>query len=277
MSFGQVVVGPPGSGKSTYCLAMQRFLENCGRKVAIISLDPANDGVNPAIDIRDLVRLADVTERMGLGPNGGLIFCIEYLASNVDWLKGEIDALDEGMYLIFDCPGQVELYTHHEAMRSMLATMTVEWGLRLCATHLVDSLHCTDPNKYVAGLMASLSTMLQLELPHVNVMSKADLLEQHEEALDFPLEFYTEVMDMSFLSTALEADPFGARFAKLNAAIAELVEDFGLVQFHTLNVNDPESLARVAAVVDKALGYVIGPDESREPKFQPAEPSGAGS
>ena len=42
MSFGQVVVGPPGSGKTTYCRAMRAYLENTGRKVAVISLDPAN-------------------------------------------------------------------------------------------------------------------------------------------------------------------------------------------------------------------------------------------
>jgi putative protein kinase ArgK-like GTPase of G3E family len=37
-----VVVGPPGSGKSTYCAAMRAHLEGQGRKVAIVSLDPAN-------------------------------------------------------------------------------------------------------------------------------------------------------------------------------------------------------------------------------------------
>lgn len=75
----------------------------------------------------------------------------------------------------------------------MLVTMTGDWGMRLCAVHLVDALHCTDANKYVAGLIVSLCTMLQLELPHVNVMSKADLLEEREDELDFPLDFYTEV------------------------------------------------------------------------------------
>lgn len=36
--FGQLVIGPPGSGKTTYCYAMAKFLEKLGRKVAIINI-----------------------------------------------------------------------------------------------------------------------------------------------------------------------------------------------------------------------------------------------
>lgn len=36
--FGQVVIGPPGSGKSTYCHAMADFLRAQNRKVAIVNL-----------------------------------------------------------------------------------------------------------------------------------------------------------------------------------------------------------------------------------------------
>lgn len=132
MSFGQLVVGPPGSGKTTYCLAMQQHLEGLGRKVVVVSLDPANvhahichrfvvlqslinpmeilqDGIQPDVDVRDLIQLSDATERLGLGPNGGLVFCIEYLASNLEWLKEAIDSADEGTYFLFDCPGQVSM------------------------------------------------------------------------------------------------------------------------------------------------------------------------
>lgn len=36
--FGQVVLGPPGSGKTTYCKAMASLLQSLGRKVAVINL-----------------------------------------------------------------------------------------------------------------------------------------------------------------------------------------------------------------------------------------------
>ena len=42
MVFGQVVIGPPGSGKTTYCNGMAQFLRGLGRKVAVVNLDPAS-------------------------------------------------------------------------------------------------------------------------------------------------------------------------------------------------------------------------------------------
>ena len=42
--------------------------------------------------------------------------------------------------------------------------------------HLVDATHCSDPYRFISVLLLSLKTMLQLDLPHVNVLSKIDLL-----------------------------------------------------------------------------------------------------
>lgn len=73
MPFGQLVVGPPGSGKSTYCAGLQQYLSGLGRKVGVVNLDPANDGLpyECAIDITDLVSLEEVMRETKLGPNGG--------------------------------------------------------------------------------------------------------------------------------------------------------------------------------------------------------------
>ena len=60
--FGQLVIGPPGSGKTTYCDGMAQFLRKLGRPVAIVNLDPANDVLpyKADIDISDLVRVEEV-------------------------------------------------------------------------------------------------------------------------------------------------------------------------------------------------------------------------
>lgn len=44
-----------------------------------MNLDPAAEHFEypVAIDIRDLISLADVIEELNYGPNGGLIYCME--------------------------------------------------------------------------------------------------------------------------------------------------------------------------------------------------------
>lgn len=42
---------------------------------------------------------------MKLGPNGGLVFCVEYLSQNMEWLEDELSQFDEDGYFIFDSPG----------------------------------------------------------------------------------------------------------------------------------------------------------------------------
>jgi len=48
-------------------------------------------------------------ETYGLGPNGGLVYCLEFLEANLDWLTEKLDALAaKGIrYYLFDFPGQV--------------------------------------------------------------------------------------------------------------------------------------------------------------------------
>ena len=54
----------------------------------VINLDPAAETFKYRcdIDIRDLITLEDVMEEMHLGPNGGLVYCLEYLLLNIEWL-----------------------------------------------------------------------------------------------------------------------------------------------------------------------------------------------
>ncbi|KAK9213989.1 hypothetical protein WN944_005975 [Citrus x changshan-huyou] len=120
MVFGQVVIGPSGSGKTTYCNGMSQFLSLVGRNEC-------------AVNIEDLIRLSDVMMEYSLGPNGGLVYCMDYLEKNIDWLQPKLEPL--------------------------------------LKVHLVDVHLCSDPGKYVSALLLSLSTVLHLELPHVNVLS----------------------------------------------------------------------------------------------------------
>ena len=50
--FGQLVVGPPACGKTTYCNGVSQFMEQMGRQVAIVNLDFANEMTREGMYVR---------------------------------------------------------------------------------------------------------------------------------------------------------------------------------------------------------------------------------
>lgn len=164
--------------------------------------------------------------------------------------------------ITFSLLGQVELYTHHNSMHNIFQKLE-QLGYHLCTVHLVDSHYCSEPHKFVSTLLLSLNTMLQMGLPHVNVLSKADLLKQHQSKLQFNLDFYTEVLDLKYLLEVLDSTPRMTKYKKLNAAIVSMVEDYSLVSFQPLDVNRTESIVRLYKIIDKANGFAFSSSEEQ--------------
>ena len=93
----------------------------------VVNLDPAvPDPSYPcAINITELITLESVMEEHGLGPNGAMLYVAEYLEANVDWLVERLDeVLVDGGYVVFDTPGQVELWTNHDSLRRVVERLT---------------------------------------------------------------------------------------------------------------------------------------------------------
>ncbi|PYI11531.1 hypothetical protein BO78DRAFT_393463 [Aspergillus sclerotiicarbonarius CBS 121057] len=263
MPFAQLVIGPPGAGKSTYCNGMHQFLGAIGRKCSIVNLDPANDKTSYpcALDVRDLVTLEEIMSEDQLGPNGGILYALEELEENFDFLEEGLKEFGDD-YVLFDCPGQVELFTHHSSLRNIFFKIQ-KLGYRLIVIHLIDSYNLTLPSMYISALLLSLRAMLQMDLPHLNVLTKIDNLSNYAP-LPFNLDYYTEVQDLNYLLPHLEAESSRLsheKFGPLNNAIIDLVEEFGLVGFETLAVEDKKSMMNLLRVIDRASGYVFGPAE----------------
>lgn len=132
----------------------------------------------------------------------------------------------------------------------------------------------------MSSLLLALRSMLQMDLPHLNVLTKIDNLRNYPN-LPFNLDFYTEVQDLHYLLPHLNSEqtsgipgPTAAhgnndndmdnddeptsKFSALNHAIVELVEDFALVGFETLAVEDKKSMMTLMRAIDRAGGFALG-------------------
>lgn len=106
--------------------------------------------------------------------------------------------------------------------------------------------------------------MLHLPYPMVNVLTKIDNLKAVGGAdLPFNLDFYTEVQDLQHLLPALAVEQAATsaggstKWERMNEALIDLVQDFGLVGFETLAVEDRGSMASLLRAIDRASGFVL--------------------
>lgn len=256
---GVLVLGPAGVGKSSFCNGMISHMQTIGRRAHIVNLDPAAEALEYefTIDIRDLISLQDVMQELNLGPNGALVYCFEYLLNNLDWLQEEIgDYNDE--YLIFDCPGQIELYTHIPVLPRIIYFLKNQMNLNLCASYLLEAPFIVDTSKFFSGALSAMSAMILLELPHINILSKIDLVRNEYSKKKLKRFLNPDPMLLIDESNS-ETNP---KFHRLNKAIANLVDDFGMVQFLRLDSKEPESISTILSYLDDITQWA----ESQEPK-----------
>lgn len=139
-----------------------------------------------------------------------------YLMQNMDWLEEELGGYDDD-YLVIDCPGalyylcfpeteltfyfagQIELYTHHPFLPTLVQNLT-KMNIRVCAAYLIESQFMEDRYKFfrsvvlrlrssnftltgifISGVLSAMSAMVNLEIPWINIMSKMDLVTANTE------------------------------------------------------------------------------------------------
>ena len=252
--YGQVITGAPGSGKTTFIKGMYSFLKLMGREVTIINLDPANepDDYPISISLPNLMSLDEAMNETQLGPNGGMLFCMEYLEENIDWLIDQLYEINP-TYILIDCPGQTELFATHDVLPTILHRLK-KLHFNLTTVHLIDSFHLSNPSIYLAALLQGLACNMNFELPFVTFLSKADLL----------CNYNLEIRLDDFL-TGNVCDLIGdmpERYNKLTEKIADTLEMYQLIRPIPLAVEDKYDMALAVALIDKANGYCFNSAEN---------------
>ncbi|MET1125211.1 MAG: ATP/GTP-binding protein [Archaeoglobaceae archaeon] len=171
-------VGTAGSGKTFLTKAFADWLETKRIDFMTVNLDPGAEFVPYAadFDVRDYYTLEDIMERYNVGPNGAQIIGADMLATIIDELRDEIELSNSDIVLI-DTPGQMELFTLRESSVVLTKALGAE---RSVMVYLFDPVVSKTPSGYLSQLFMASSAVFRLELPQIQVLSKADLLSDEE-------------------------------------------------------------------------------------------------
>jgi GPN-loop GTPase len=86
-------------------------------------------------------------------------------------------SLAMNLNLIKNLQGQIELYTHIPVLPSLVRLLSgPRFDFRVCKVHLQESQFVQDSSKFFSGILSAMSSMIAMEVPTVNLMSKMDLV-----------------------------------------------------------------------------------------------------
>ncbi len=168
------ILGTAGAGKSLLTHVLKDHLVGKEWNVIVVNLDPGAESLpyDPDVDVRNSVNLHELMEKYDLGPNGGLVLAADMIASKAPELMEEISDYNAD-YVIFDTPGQMELFAYRPSGPFFVKQMGAADSALL---FLFDSWLMGDAANFLSLTLLASSVKLRFGLPFIPILSKADLV-----------------------------------------------------------------------------------------------------
>ena len=169
------IVGTAGVGKSLLASKVFDYYARNGSFAGILNLEPGVENLPYTcdVDLKDYVDIVSIMWQYDLGPNGALIIANDLIASKIKELQNDVDNVNPD-YLIVDTPGQIELFAYRTSGPFFVQNFNAEQKVSLI---LYDGVLMTTPTNFVSVAFLATSIKLRLNLPHINVLTKIDLIE----------------------------------------------------------------------------------------------------
>ncbi|CAL5983094.1 ATP-binding_protein [Hexamita inflata] len=242
MRYGVVVIGMPGSGKTTLTRSFADIFKIIKRPAKSINLDPANE-TDFDFDVQGMIQTADVQEAFNLGPNASLLYCLEFLNANFAVLSDYIISQPD-CFFIFDLPGQVECYAADYNLREIMTKLQHQLDFSLVAVHLSDCAMINSASKYLQLQLSTLSIQTAFNLPFMNVFNKTDMLPHQQQLEDVLQQFEEELI----------YQPEG----ELGLELLQVLNNSGCIESSGLCALDSKEVVQLINDVDNRVGYSRG-------------------
>jgi len=142
-----------------------------------------------------------------------------------------------------------------------------ELNMTVAAIHLVDCTYLYDKHRFISSILLSLTALIGMEMPFINVISKIDLLKTLGRP-DMNLSYYSAISGLKYLFFGENDNDtaFGKKYGKLTTNLCDVIENFSLVGYTLLDIHNKFSMCNVLMLVDKSNGYFHDPEKVKNPK-----------
>lgn len=251
MSFKKQVylfLGAPGSGKTTYAFILNEFLISLGKRTAYVNLDCSNNSLlnDVSVDFRDIILGEEILPELHIGPNCSIFFSIEYLLENLDWLEMEtkiITSKNYTTYFLFDLPGQIELFTHHESLRKMVRKFKRN-KFSFSTLILSDSFFWYDKTNFHILALSNLMMVFNIETAFFHILTKTDLIKKYEQYEENKIEEKSKIFQD-------ETQNIFSWSNKFRFSIEDVILDFGMIYPTPINLNQNIHLLNLVKNLEK--------------------------
>ncbi|KAI9347699.1 hypothetical protein BDR26DRAFT_799509 [Obelidium mucronatum] len=208
-----------GSGKSTFMQRLTASIHTAKKTPYVVNLDPAVGklpfGCN--IDIQDVVNYKQVMKQYGLGPNGGIITSLNLFTTKFDQVLDLISKRSKELdYVVFDTPGQIEIFTWSASGQIITDTLATLHPTVLA--YVIDTPRSTSPATFVSNMMYALSILYKTKLPMILVFNKCDVVDA-----GFAREWMT---DFEVFQAAVREDEESGYMSSLVGSMGLVLEEF---------------------------------------------------
>jgi GTPase SAR1 family protein len=171
-------VGAAGTGKSTFSASLKEWMISQGFDVAVVNLDPGAEYLpyDADFDIRELISLSEVMSEYSLGPNGAQVVAADLMLENYQTMLKPLEEFED-YYVIFDTPGQIELFAYRQASPQLVDAIS---GDRATIAFISDAVLASAPSGFVSQKLLYGSVVSRFFKPSMNVMNKSDLISDTE-------------------------------------------------------------------------------------------------